>query len=190
MNKIGAVIVSGLIVSAGALWVNSTAFSQGMGRGSGMGQGMGMGRGMGQDQGRGMMGNHQQGAGHQGNRIRHRVVRMGGGVPVPYTNVKNPLPGDDANIKAGKALFGEQCASCHGLSGKGDGEAGRELKPKPANIAFIMDKWIATDPFLFWSISEGGVPLKTAMPAFKDVLSDQQRWQIIHYLRSDLAGQN
>ena len=196
MNKISAAIVSGLIVTAGTLWVNSAAFSQGTGRGSGMGmgQGRGMGQGMGHGKGMGMgrgrMENHQGGAGHQGNRIRHRVIRMGGGVPAPYTNVKNPLPGDKANIKAGKALFGEQCASCHGVSGKGDGEAGRELKPKPANIAFIMDKWIATDPFLFWSVSEGGVPLKTAMPAFKKVLSDKQRWQIIHYLRSDLGRQN
>ena len=43
MNKIGATIISGLIVGAGALWVNSAAFSQGAGRGSGMGQGMGHG---------------------------------------------------------------------------------------------------------------------------------------------------
>ena len=154
--------------------------------------------------GKGMMENHQggghkggkheggehKGGDHKGNRVRHRVIKKGGGVPAPYTNVKNPVPVNEANIEAGKTLFAEQCASCHGKTGKGDGEAGRELKPKPANIAFIMDKWIATDPFLFWSISEGGVPLKTAMPAFKDVLDDKQRWQIVHYLRSDLAGKN
>ena len=178
MNKIGATIVSGLIVAAGALWMNSAAFSQGTGRGSGMGQGGGM------------MGKHHQGGGHQGNRIRHGVIRMGGGVPAPYTEAKNPLPANEANIAAGKTLFAENCASCHGVSGTGDGDAGRELTPKPANIAFIMDKWIATDPFLFWSISEGGVPLETMMPAFKETLDEKQRWQIIHYLRTELGRQN
>ena len=138
-------------------------------------------------QGRGMMGGHRHGAGHQGNFVRHRVIRMGGGVPAPYSDVKNPLPSNEATINAGKVLFGEHCSSCHGRSGRGDGEAGLELNPKPANIAFIMDKWIATDPFLFWSISEGGVPLGTAMPVFKETLGDEQRWQIIHYLRTDLA---
>jgi mono/diheme cytochrome c family protein len=135
---------------------------------------------------RGMMG-RQHGRGHKGNPVRHRVIRMGGGVPAPYTNMKNPVTEDAASIKAGQALYGEHCQSCHGKKGTGDGEAGTELKPKPANIAFIMDKWIATDPFLFWTISEGGESLKTAMPAFKDVLSDKQRWQIILYMRDEFT---
>ncbi len=193
MKRFGAILVSGLIVTAGAVWVNGAAFSQETERGSGMGQGMG--KGMGQGMGQGMGGGHgmmgkKHGPGYKGNRVRHRVIRMGGGVPAPYTDAENPLPANDEHIKAGETLFVEQCASCHGMSGKGDGEAGRELSPKPANIAYVMKKRIATDPFLFWSISEGGAPLKTAMPAFKDTLSDQQRWQIIHYLRSDFGEQN
>ena len=183
MKKTGYALAVGVIMAAGSFWGYTNGFAQG---GHGMGQGM-MGQGGG-GMGHGMMGRH--GAGHQGNMIRHRVIRMGGGVPAPYTNVKNPLPANEANIVAGKAMFTEQCASCHGKSGIGDGEAGRELQPKPANIAFIMDKWIATDPFLFWSISEGGERLETAMPAFKETLSDKQRWQIIHYLRNGLANSN
>ena len=199
MKKTFIAIASGLIVSSASLWANSAAFSQnynpqqgqGMGQGQSMGQGKGMGRGMGMGKGMGRgsgMGQHEEGGDHRGNRIRHRIIRKGGGVPVPYTNVKNPLSANEANINAGKALFVEQCSSCHGASGKGDGAAGAELSPKPANINMIMDKWIATDPFLFWSVSEGGVPLKTAMPAFKETLSDKQRWQVIHYLRSGLTA--
>ena len=204
MKKTLIAIASGMIVTTGVLWGNSGTSSHAMGHGKSMGQGKemghgkgmmghgkGMGKGMGHGTGRGSgMGQHQEGGEHKGNRVRHRVIRKGGGVPVPYTNVKNPLPANEANIKAGKMLFVEQCASCHGASGKGDGEAGAELSPKPANINMIMDKWIATDPFLFWSVSEGGEPLKTAMPAFKETLSDKQRWQVIHYLRSGLSVEN
>jgi len=136
--------------------------------------------------GRGGMGRHrgQHRGKHRGNPVRHRVIMMGAGVPAPYKNAKNPLSADEANIRAGKAMFIEQCVSCHGFGGKGDGIAGKKLSPKPADLAFIINKPIATDPFLFWAISEGGEPLKTTMPAFKNILEDKQRWQIITYMRS------
>ncbi|MGI9479654.1 MAG: c-type cytochrome [Hyphomicrobiaceae bacterium] len=36
------------------------------------------------------------------------------------------------------------------------------------------------------SIAEGGEKLKTDMPAYKDVLTEKERWQIIHYLHEGL----
>lgn len=140
--------------------------------GQGMGHGMGMGMGMG------------QGA---GNPVRHRIIVMGAGVPAPYTTMKNPLAADAASISAGKQIYADNCATCHGDTGAGDGEGGKELDPKPANIGFIMDKWIATDGFLMWSMSEGGEALSTAMPAYKDVLSEEQRWQVINYMRGGIG---
>ena len=143
-----------------------------MGHGPGMGMGgMMRGRGM----GRGM-----------GNPVRHRYVMMGPGLPAAYAALKNPLPATAQNIAAGKKLYEENCASCHGAKGQGDGEAGKELSPPPANLAFTLRRPIATDGFLMWTISEGGEKLKTAMPAFRDVLNERQRWQLILYLRHGL----
>ena len=122
-----------------------------------------------------------------GNPVRHRRVMMGGGVPAPYASMKNPLAPTRANIEAGRRLYEENCASCHGPKGLGDGEAGKGLNPPPANIAYIMGRPIATDGFLMWTISEGGEKLGTAMPAFKDILSERERWQIILYLRHGLG---
>ncbi len=174
----------GVVLAAGSLWAYTGSNAQNMMGQNEMGKGM-MNGGKTGGMKKGYMGRH--GPGHKGNPVRHRVIRKGGGVPAPYTNVKNPLTETEASIKAGAALYGEHCQSCHGAKGTGDGEAGAGLEPKPANIAFIMDKWIATDPFLFWTISEGGKPLDTAMPAFKDTLSEEQRWQIIHYLRDEFT---
>ena len=145
-----------------------------MGRGMGMGPGHGPGMGM----GRGGM--------HRGNMIRHRYVMMNG-LPAAYADLSNPLPADQRTIEAGRRLYEENCASCHGRSGRGDGEAGKDLDPKPADIAFVIDKPIATDGFLMWTIAEGGEKLGTAMPAFKDTLTEEQRWQIITYLRHGLG---
>ncbi len=183
MKNIGQVLVFGLVVVVGAGWGASHGFSQDQRQGQAAGQGQTM---MNPGARQGMMKNGyrgRHGPGHKGNPVRHRVIRMGGGVPAPYTNVKNPLEENENAIKAGAKLYRKNCQSCHGAKGIGDGEAGAGLNPKPANIAYIMDKWIATDPFLFWAISEGGEPLQTAMPAFREVLTPKQRWQIILYLR-------
>ena len=163
---VSSVLATGIAVFAGYS-VSNAQNNNGMMRG----QGMGMGHGM--------MG--------RGNMVRHRIVRFQG-IPDAYMDKKNPLSANAETIKKGKQLYADNCVSCHGQTGVGDGEDGRELSPKPANIAFIMDRWIATDPFLMWSISEGGKALETAMPAFKDVLSEKERWSIVHYLRNGLGG--
>jgi len=202
MNRTATLILSGTIMATAiaAGYVASNAhgtggmmrMAQGMGQGHGMGmRGMGMRRGMG-GMGRGMgmgqgMGQHRQGGNDEGNRVRHRVVRFEG-LPPQYASLQSPLKVDAASIKAGKELFADNCASCHGEKGLGDGEAGKELNPKPANLAMISGKWIATDGFYMWAISEGGEKLKTDMPAFKDALSETERWQIINYLKNGFGG--
>ncbi len=190
MNKKTLIVSATLIavVAIGGAYKVSNANSNGkfmrMSQGMGMGQHkMGMGRGM--RRGQMGMGQNRQDGDHRGNMVRHRTVRFQG-LPAEYANVQNPLAASAENITAGKTLFADNCVSCHGEKGLGDGEAGKELSPKPANLSMIMDKWIATDGFLNWSISDGGEKLKTDMPAFKDALSDKERWQVITYLKNGL----
>lgn len=114
--------------------------------------------------------------------VRHHYV-MGNGIPGNY-NVTNPLAIDQKIVAEGKKLYQAQCASCHGTSGKGDGVAGQALNPRPANLAFIMGTPMARDSFLFWSISEGGARFKSAMPAFSSMLTEDERWKVIAYLRN------
>ena len=115
--------------------------------------------------------------------LRHQYV-MRNGIPAAYRDASNPLPATAENIRAGGRLFASNCATCHGPQGLGNGPAGRDLDPPPANIARFVRSPMANDPYLFWTISEGGAPVGSAMPAFKSVLSDTARWQIIRYLRA------
>lgn len=67
--------------------------------------------------------------------------------------------------------------------GLGDGPDGKNLFPRPANIAAASKMPMASDGYLLWAISEGGVPLGSAMPPFKDALKEEDIWKVILYIR-------
>ena len=109
--------------------------------------------------------------------------------PDAAKQVKNPIPVNPESLAAGGQLYHENCAPCHGDTGKGDGDTGKIIKKKPAN--FTDDKLMSaeTDGALFWKMSEGRGP----MPSWKDELSDKERWQLVIFIRKltkDAAGSN
>ena len=99
--------------------------------------------------------------------------------PARAARKKNPVPADDKSIAAGKEVYIHQCLSCHGTSGHGDGPASKDLNPKPHNLGApnIAEQ---TDGALFWKITEGKKP----MPSFEKLISEDERWEAINYVRS------
>jgi mono/diheme cytochrome c family protein len=114
--------------------------------------------------------------------VRHHYVRQHG-LDAQYAVKTRPRQPTAEDLAGGQALFARHCASCHGERGAGDGEAGAGLSPPPANVAFAARRPMASDGYLFWTIAEGGAPVESAMPPFKDALGDDEIWQIIAYLR-------
>lgn len=103
-------------------------------------------------------------------------------VPPEATAVENPYPPTPAFLEKGKQLFTQQCTPCHGESGKGDGPAGKFLgKPLPDFTKPEFHK--QTDGTLFWKLSKGNAP----MPTFEEILSEEQRWMVVDYLRTFLV---
>ncbi len=94
----------------------------------------------------------------------------------------NPLPSSPASIKAGKKVFNNNCVSCHGDSGKGDGLLAASLPYKPADLD-SPEVWRQTDGAIFWKISTGRQPMPTWDPA----LEEDERWNVINYMRSFFA---
>lgn len=99
-------------------------------------------------------------------------------VPTEYAGLTNPLGADAAT--QGAEVFKTNCEVCHGPQGHGDGPAGQALDPKPRNLAEIQTQ--AGDDFLFWRVREGKPG--TAMVAWKGILTDEQIWQAIAFLRT------
>jgi mono/diheme cytochrome c family protein len=114
--------------------------------------------------------------------LRHQYV-MHNGIDPLYASKVNPLKSKPENIQAGKKLYDRFCASCHGISGLGNGPAGKNMTPQPPNIAASSKMPMATDGYLYWTIAKGGVPLQSPMPPFKRMLKEDQIWEIILYLR-------
>lgn len=103
-------------------------------------------------------------------------------VPEEYASLENPVAGSTEAIHAGEQIFRVNCASCHGEAGKGDGAASRALNPRPSDLSVVATK--VEDSYLFWRISEGGAEQKTAMPSWKMILTEEQIWQGVVYIRS------
>ncbi len=108
--------------------------------------------------------------------------------PVPLTArfAQNPTPDNPATVAAGRALYQVNCVVCHGAKGLGDGAAAQTLNPKPFNLQVHVPQHAPGE--LFYWVSEG-IPF-TAMPAWKDKLSETERWEIIRYLQALAAGQD
>lgn len=105
------------------------------------------------------------------------------------TTYKRPAVSYNAiSVANGSMLYSDSgCVPCHGLSGYGDGPNAHELNPKPADLtAPHANAHTAGD--LYWWVSHGVKPT-SAMPGYRDSLSEEERWDLINYLRALSSGE-
>jgi mono/diheme cytochrome c family protein len=99
-------------------------------------------------------------------------------VPAEFAGQANPYGVEMAD--EGAELYGIYCSSCHGKTGLGDGVAGASLQPAPSNLAKLQA--VVEDDYLFWRIRAG--KSGTAMVGWKGILSDEQIWQVVAFIRT------
>jgi mono/diheme cytochrome c family protein len=120
--------------------------------------------------------------------MRARLLRhytfMHYGIQNEYQGAKSTAGNAREILEEGAKIYSRRCAGCHGKQGLGDGDAPRSLLPSPALLAFMIQRPIAVDEYLLWSIAEGGKQFDTEMPAFKDALKREDIWKIIAYMRA------
>jgi high-affinity iron transporter len=89
------------------------------------------------------------------------------------------IPSRAPSLARGRAVYQQECATCHGVQGKGDGAAAAGLEPPPANLADRVALRDATPLDFYRRVSIGVVG--TAMPAYEHTLSANDRWAVAVY---------
>lgn len=81
------------------------------------------------------------------------------------------------DIRIGKILFERHCTSCHGRRGEGLGPGSNV--PNFTDPRYMQTR---TDQEFFDKVTFGGQG--TGMPAWKNRLSEEERWSIVVFLRT------
>lgn len=97
--------------------------------------------------------------------------------------VVNPFPITTEGLSRGKELYDIYCGICHGAKADGAGyivrEDGGVYPAQPAN--FLLPDFVSsTEGRYYHAIMYG----KNVMGGYADKLSYEERWQVIHYIRS------
>ncbi|MBI5197937.1 MAG: cytochrome c [Nitrospirae bacterium] len=104
--------------------------------------------------------------------------------PPESVKKKNPLPLSLDTLREGRQIYAGHCQVCHGALGDGQGDAAVIAKydPMPRNFtdADLMEK--KSDGMLFYSVTQG--VHGTMMIPREIILSEHQRWAVIHYIRT------
>ena len=92
----------------------------------------------------------------------------------------NPIPKSAESIARGKSIFEHDCVVCHGPGGHGDGVAVAALPARPKDLTKLAPPPIFPDGVIAYRIING----KNLMPAWKGMLSDNDVWDLINFIRS------
>ncbi|MBU22958.1 MAG: cytochrome c class I [Acidobacteria bacterium] len=105
-------------------------------------------------------------------------------VPEEERAVENPIASDDDVLAEGQRLYERNCRMCHGETGLGDGPATARIKPAPRDITTADAQDRMTDGEMFYKITVGKRPMRE----FESRLTEDERWSVVHYLRTLRAG--
>jgi mono/diheme cytochrome c family protein len=104
-------------------------------------------------------------------------------LPGEETVVGNPIEPTAESIEMGRQLYDNNCQQCHGPNGDGKGSLADTLPVAPADFRIHVP--YHDDTFLFGVLTNG---LGSIMPSFGDQLTEDQRWHLINFLRSEYGN--
>jgi mono/diheme cytochrome c family protein len=116
-------------------------------------------------------------------RLWRGVLIIGSGLVLyglAYSN--EPLEiASQPDIEQGRDIYRKHCQECHGAEGRGDGPRAAMLAPRPGNLVSAATSTKTDEELL--AILVQGVP-RTAMRGWSDQLSNDERRNVLAYVRS------
>ncbi|MGQ0815944.1 MAG: c-type cytochrome [Gemmatimonadota bacterium] len=114
------------------------------------------------------------------------------GQRLALTGLHNPLRARGRlpdHYETGRRIYYDNCLPCHGDYLDGNGHFASGLSPVPANFQDNGTIAQLTESFVFWRIVKGGpglpregAPWNSAMPAWEDILTEDEIWAVIIFL--------
>jgi mono/diheme cytochrome c family protein len=98
--------------------------------------------------------------------------------PTPVPTLGPLYPDVAPDVANGALIYAEKCAACHGDTGLGDGEQGKQLPVPVAALGLPEIAYEASPASWFLTVSLGN--LERFMPPFNS-LTDAQRWDVVAY---------
>jgi mono/diheme cytochrome c family protein len=93
---------------------------------------------------------------------------------------RNPMAHSPESIARGKVVFDRLCVHCHGPAGHGDGPVAASLPARPKDLSGLAPPPIFPDGVVAYRIANG----KNLMPPWKSVLSENEIWDVLNFIRS------
>ncbi|MGM0557152.1 MAG: cytochrome c [Myxococcota bacterium] len=88
----------------------------------------------------------------------------------------------DEQLELGEEVYAQNCASCHGDQGAGDGPAAGALNPAPRNFTTADAEWTnGTSQLAIYNTLQNGIE-GTSMASYAN-LPDEELWAMVHYVR-------
>lgn len=94
--------------------------------------------------------------------------------------VTNPSAGSAESAGRGEKLYVQYCSKCHGPSGNGAGPSAHGFSTNPRQLWAWHKADASADPYLYWFITNG----RGDMPPWGVILSDEQRWDLVNYVKT------
>jgi len=95
------------------------------------------------------------------------------------SQINTPALDGNGMANAGARLYERYCVQCHGAPGRAPETAALSMQPVPGPLSAAAHKWQLRE--LYWIVSNG---IKmTGMPAWQAHLTEQERWEVVAYLR-------
>lgn len=106
-------------------------------------------------------------------------------IPEEEKAQKNPIPSTEESREAGRKVFSSQCVMCHGEKGDGKGDLAVEDNLPVPDFTRSETQKQRTDGELFYILKTG----HGHMPAQGKRLREEQRWNLVNFIRSLSAGE-
>jgi mono/diheme cytochrome c family protein len=115
------------------------------------------------------------------------------------SELRNPLRAAGSVEEAytrGRTVYMRNCMACHGDGLSGDGYFAHGFNPAPIDFTNSGTIPQLTESFVFWRIAKGGpglpregAPWNSAMPAWEDILTEEEIWSVIVFLYEQTGAQ-